>query len=62
MDSKSSKNSIKSYAKYIHDVAVLLGAEKSGTSNNNTLDAALDIIMFESELAKVFNQIQMFES
>lgn len=44
---------ISSYAKYIHDVAVLLGAQPSGQSDNTTIELALDIIGFESELAKV---------
>jgi hypothetical protein len=53
MKRKSSIPDILSYVKYIHDMAVMLGAEESGPENNNTFDAAYDIIKFESELAKV---------
>ncbi len=53
MKRKSSIPDILSYVKYIHDMAVMLGAEESGSENNNTFDAAYDIIKFESELAKV---------
>jgi hypothetical protein len=53
MKRKSAYRDITSYITYIHDVAVMLGAEESGPLNNNTFDAAYDIVKFESELAKV---------
>jgi len=31
----------------------MLGAQESGPQNNDTFDAAYDIVKFESELAKV---------
>ncbi len=50
---KSTVRHISSYIEYIHDVAVMLGAQESGPQSNDTFDAAYDIVKFESELAKV---------
>ena len=50
---KSNAKDVSAYGRYIHDVAVLLGAQPSGQTDNTTIDRAFDIIMFESELAKV---------
>ncbi|CAG2169877.1 unnamed protein product, partial [Oppiella nova] len=54
MNRKKHLRDITSYAKYIHDVSVLLGAPASThPSDNRTIGAAFDIIKFESEVAKI---------
>ncbi|CAG2106410.1 unnamed protein product [Medioppia subpectinata] len=54
MNRKSLVKDIASYAKYIHDVSVLFGAPASvHPSDNKTITSAIEIIKFESEIAKI---------